>query len=80
MFATAIVASLTSHIWKKESLPTHVFINNREGLEHDSVILCEQIRTIDKSRLIRCLGRLNVHEMEKVTEALNISLGFLTIQ
>ena len=78
--STTIVASLTSHVGKKENLPTHVFIKSREGLEHDSIIMCEQIRTIDKSRLIRCLGRLNVHEMEKVTDALNISLGFLTIQ
>lgn len=58
--STTIVASLPSHVAKKENLPTHVFINSREDLEHDSIIMCEQIRTIDKSRLIRCLGRLDV--------------------
>ena len=47
--STTIVASLTSHVGKKENLPTHVFIKSREGLEHDSIIMCEQIRTIDKS-------------------------------
>lgn len=37
--------------------------------------MCEQIRTIDKSRLIRCLGRLDDYEMEEVEEALSVSLG-----
>ena len=73
--STTIVASLTSRTVKKENLPTHVFINSREDLEHDSIIMCEQIRTIDKSRLIRCLGRLDEYEMEEVEEALSVSLG-----
>ena len=60
---------------KKENLPTHVFIDSREDLEHDSIILCEQIRTIDKSRLIRYLGKLDEYEMEEVEDALNVSLG-----
>ena len=37
--------------------------------------MCEQIRTIDKSRLIRCLGRLDEYEMEEVEEALSVRLG-----
>ncbi|WP_442345783.1 type II toxin-antitoxin system PemK/MazF family toxin [Faecalibacillus intestinalis] len=73
--STTIVASLTPHVAKKENLPTHVFINSREDLEDDSIIMCEQIRTIDKSRLIRCLGRLDEYEMEKVEEALSVRLG-----
>lgn len=64
--STTIVASLTSRTVKKENLPTHVFIDSREDLEHDSIILCEQIRTIDKSRLIRYLGKLDEYEMEEV--------------
>ena len=63
------------YIPKKENLPTHVFINSREDLEHDSIIMCKQIRTIDKSRLIRCLGRLDEYEMEEVEEALSVRLG-----
>lgn len=39
--STTIVASLTSHVAKKENLPTHVFINSREDLEHDSIIMCK---------------------------------------
>lgn len=73
--STTIVASLPSHVAKKENLPTHVFINSRKDLEHDSIIMCEQIRTIDKSRLIRCLGRLDEYEMEEVEEALSVRLG-----
>ena len=73
--STTIVASLPSHVAKKENLPTHVFINSREDLEHDSIIMCEQIRTIDKSRLIRCLGRLDEYEVEEVEEALSVRLG-----
>ena len=73
--STTIVESLTSHTGKKENLPTHVFIDSREDLEHDSIILCEQIRTIDKSRLIRYLGKLDEYEMEEVEDALNVSLG-----
>ena len=60
---------------KKGNLPTHVFINSREDLEHDSIIMCEQIRTIDKSKLIRYLDRLDEYEMEEVEEALSVSLG-----
>ena len=73
--STTIVASLTPHVAKKENLPTHVFINSREDLEDDSIIMCEQIRTIDKSKLIRCLGRLDEYEMEEVEEALSVRLG-----
>ena len=73
--STTIVASLTSHVAKKENLPTHVFINSREDLEDDSIIMCEQVRTIDKSILIRCLGRLDEYEMEEVEEALSVRLG-----
>ena len=73
--STTIVASLTSHVAKKGNLPTHVFINSREDLEHDSIIMCEQIRTIDKSKLIRYLDRLDEYEMEEVEEALSVSLG-----
>ena len=73
--STTIVASLTSHVAKKEIYQHMSLINSREDLEHDSIILCEQIRTIDKSRLIRYLGKLDEYEMEEVEDALNVSLG-----
>ena len=73
--STTIVASLTSHVGKKENLPTHVFINSREDLEHDSIIMCEQIRTIDKKRLDSYIGHLSQKNIDGVNEALSISVG-----
>ena len=48
---TVIVASITSRVGIKAKLPTHYFINTEDGLQAPSIILLEQIRTIDKKRL-----------------------------
>lgn len=56
-------------------MPTHVFISNREDLDHDSIIMCEQIRTIDKSRLIKYLAKVSNKEMQQVDEAIDVSVG-----
>ncbi len=72
---TVIIAAITSQI-NKAKLPTHLEIAAKDyGLSKDSVILLEQIRTIDKRRLKERLGRLDDDLMEKVGEALEISLG-----
>ncbi|MBQ2695675.1 MAG: type II toxin-antitoxin system PemK/MazF family toxin [Clostridia bacterium] len=72
---TVIIAAITSQI-NKAKLPTHLEITADEfGLSKDSVILLEQIRTIDKKRLRERIGRLDDELMEKVGNALNISLG-----
>lgn len=72
---TTIVAAITSRI-KKAKLPTHVEIEaSRYGLERDSVILLEQLRTIDKRRLKEKLARLDEETMARVDEGLLISLG-----
>ena len=71
---TVIVAPLTSRM-KKSNLPTHVYISDREKLEKNSVVLLEQIRTIDKSRLDDYLCKLQSDEMEEVNKAILISLG-----
>lgn len=74
---TVIAAAITSQI-NKAKLPTHIEISAKEyGLVKDSVILLEQIRTIDKKRLREKIGRLDDELMEKVNEALNISFGLL---
>ena len=76
---TTIVAAITSQI-DKAKLPTHVEIVAGEGgLERDSVILLEQIRTIDKSRLMEKVAALNEELMEKVSQAVEISLGLIDI-
>ena len=72
---TTIILAITSQI-NKAKLPTHVEIDaHTYGLERDSVILAEQIRTIDKSRLKQRIAVLREESMEKVDQALKISLG-----
>lgn len=74
---TVIVAAITSQI-NKAKLPTHVEIRAGEhGLNKDSVILLEQLRTVDKRRLRERIGRMDGASMEKVNEALVISLGII---
>ena len=74
---TVIIAAITAQI-QKAKLPTHVEIDaKRYGFERDSVILLEQIRTIDKQRLTDKITHLDDEMMEKVDEALQISLGLI---
>lgn len=70
-----IVAAITSKIFSKE-FPTNVFVSSEDsGLDKDSTILLNQIRTIDKSRLIKKVGSLNLQLMNNVNLALRISLS-----
>lgn len=76
---TVIVTAITSQI-NKAKLPTHVEISASEyGLVKDSVILLEQIRTIDKRRLDEKIGHLDDEMMKKVNEALLISFGLVDV-
>lgn len=73
---TIIAAAVTSKI-NKAKLPTHIELSAIEyGLIKDSVVLLEQIRTIDKRRLKERIGELPENTMTKVDNALLISLGF----
>lgn len=74
---TVIVAAITAQI-EKAKLPTHVEIDaESHGFDRDSVILLEQIRTIDKQRLTDKITHLDQSMMERVNEALLISLGLI---
>lgn len=74
---TVIIAAITAQI-QKAKLPTHVEIDAKKyGFERDSVILLEQLRTIDKSRLTDRITQLDDALMEKVDVALAISLGLV---
>ena len=76
---TVIAAAITSQI-NKAKLPTHIEISSTEyGLNKDSVILLEQVRTIDKRRLKEKIGRINDELMSKVNEGLMISFGLKDI-
>ena len=71
-----IAAAVTSKI-NKAKLPTHIELPSESyGLARDSVILLEQIRTLDKRRLKERIGELNELTMSKVDKAILISLGF----
>ncbi len=73
---TIIAAAVTSKLTKAK-LPTHIELSANEfGLTKDSVILLEQIRTLDKRRLKERIGELSSDTMQKVNVALLISLGF----
>lgn len=72
---TVIAAAITSQK-DKERLPTHIQLNSLgSGLARDSIVLLEQIRTIDKRRLKEHMGRLDDTSMTRVDEALQISFG-----
>jgi mRNA interferase MazF len=74
---TIIVASITAELGKAK-MPTHVEVSAQtEGFEHDSLVLTEQIRTIDKVRLRKKLTHLGDDMMRKVDDALQISLGLI---
>lgn len=76
---TVIVAAITSKI-NKAKLPTHVEIAaNSSQLDKDSVILLEQIRTLDKKRLQRRVTSLEKSTIKKVDKAIEISLGLIDL-
>lgn len=74
---TIIVAAITSRI-NKAKMPTHIEIKGEDyGLSKDSVILLEQIRTIDKKRLKERIGHIDESVVEAVNEAVSVSLGLM---
>lgn len=76
---TTIVAAITSKI-KRAKLPTHIEISAAQyKLEKDSVILLEQLRTIDKQRLKERIARLDDQTMKNVNGAISISLGLIEV-
>ena len=74
---TVIAAAITSRMGKNK-LPTHIEVYaTRAGLARDSVILLEQIRTLDKRRLREKMGHLDEDAMARVNEAISVSFGLL---
>lgn len=72
---TVIAAAITSQM-NKAKLPTHIELNKEGyGLIKDSVILLEQVRTIDKKRLKEKMGHLDDDLMQQVNNAINVSFG-----
>ncbi len=76
-FSTVItVVPLSSHISKKRSLPTHVFVSayRCSGLSMHSLALCEQVMSVDKLQIIDCIGKMDVGTLEQVTRAVQIQI------
>ena len=72
---TVIAAAITSQK-DKTKLPTHIQVNASGcGLAKDSIVLLEQVRTIDKQRLKEKMGSLDISSMDKVNKALTVSFG-----
>ena len=72
---TLIVVPLTSR-YKKRNLPTHYLIEDVEELKTTSLVLLEQIKTIDKRRITEYIGQASKDDIKNIEKALTISLGF----
>ena len=71
---TVIGLAITSRCQKKKNMPTHIPIESSD-LSVSSIALAEQVRTVDKSRLIHYVGRASKESMEAVDQALKVSMG-----
>ena len=76
---TVIVAAISSKVDAKAKLPTHYLLKAESGLELPSLVLLEQLRTIDKSRLRGKVGSLGEDQMCKLDHALEVSVGLLPL-
>ena len=75
---TVITAAITSQQKDRPTMPTHVRVAGEKScLCKDSIIMLEQVRTIDKQRLRERIGKLTKVEMRRVDKALNISVGLI---
>ena len=74
---TVIAAAITSQR-SKANLPTHIFLSaENTGLSRDSIVLLEQVRTLDKHRLKEKIGKLDSQAMSQVDHALSVSFGLI---
>ncbi|MGM9603072.1 MAG: type II toxin-antitoxin system PemK/MazF family toxin [Faecousia sp.] len=75
---TTIVAAISTQIKTKANLPTHYHLKPGNGLVQTSMVMLEQIRTIDKSRLVQYIGKLSNEEIKGLNHALAISIGLIS--
>ena len=72
---TLIVAPITSRFWKKTNQPTHSVLEGVPNLTSPSVVLTEQIITIDKTRVMKYLGKVSDEQMNNIDKAIMVSLN-----
>ena len=78
--SVTIVAAITSQAADQKLYPTEVFLKSGDGgMVNDSTVLLNQVRTIDKVRLVKKLGKVQRKTMTEVTKALEISLGIVEV-
>lgn len=76
-YSPTVIAAATTSRLTKAKLPTHIELNKENTpMPKDSVVLLEQIRTIDKSRIKEKIGELPPDVMQQINDALLVSLGF----
>ena len=71
---TLIVAPLSSNVNKKRNLPTHYYLESK-AIQHPSLVLLEQITTIDKRQVKKYMGKVKRFQMEEIRECIEKSLG-----
>lgn len=74
---TTIVAAISTQIKTKAALPTHYYLKPGSGLVQPSMVMLEQIRTVDKARLVQYIGKLPDAEVKGLNHALAISIGLI---
>ena len=74
---TLLVACITSKAHSKHHLPTHHIIPKDVGLKYDSMVMMEQIKVIDESRIIKFIGKLTPRFMKLIDKRLMISFGLV---
>ena len=74
-FSPNVIVALLTTKMRKGRIPTHVELSVKDGLPKDSIVLCEQLRTISKERLGEKICNLRANKMEEVDVAIKVSLG-----
>lgn len=71
------VVPLSTKIFKKRNLPTHVFVSayKSDGLEQHSIALCEQVTALNYDRIVENIGKIDEETLERITEAVQVQVG-----
>ena len=71
------VVPLSTKVYKKRSLPTHVFVSayKAEGLEEHSIALCKQVTALNNDRIIGHMGRVDAETLKCITEGVQVQVG-----
>ena len=74
-YAPTTIAAIITSRHTKHKLPTHYWLTNDCGLPKDSMVECEQVKTLDKTRLLSLVGEVSQRDMSGVEQCLRVSLG-----